>query len=54
MEFVNEENGSIEYGTAYNEPDLVVDDEYFFNIDYYNSHYVPTREIIELRRANDE
>ena len=39
---------------AYREPAVTVQSEVSFNVDYYRSHYVPVREIIELRKATNE
>lgn len=39
---------------AYKEPEVADIDEVSFNIDYYMSHYVPIREIIELKKAVHE
>ena len=36
---------------AYKAPDVFVDNGELFNIEYYKSHYVPVREVIELKRA---
>lgn len=37
---------------AYDEPDVVVNSEISFNIDYYKSHFLPTREVVELKKAS--
>lgn len=37
---------------AYQAPDEDVKSEVNFNIDYYKSHFVPVREIVELKKAN--
>ena len=39
---------------AYKEPEIMVQNEVSFNVDYYKSHYVPVREVIELRKATHE
>lgn len=39
---------------VYKEPEITIPRDYSFNIDYYKSHYVPIREVIELRRATHE
>lgn len=39
---------------AYKEPEITVQSEVSFNVDYYKSHYVPVREVIELRKATHE
>lgn len=39
---------------AYKEPGIEVENEVSFNVDYYKSHFVPVREVIELRKANHE
>ena len=39
---------------AYKAPDVFVDNGELFNIEYYKSHYVPVREVIELKRAHHE
>ena len=39
---------------AYNIPEVTTKGGSSFDIDYYKSHYVPTREIIELKKANDD
>ena len=39
---------------AYREPESTVDSEVSFNVDYYKSHYLPVREVIELRKATHE
>lgn len=39
---------------AYKEPEIDVQADVSFNVDYYKGHYVPVREVIELRRANHE
>lgn len=36
---------------AYKEPEVTIQSDFSFNVDYYKSHYVPIREIIELRKA---
>ena len=39
---------------AYKEPDVKEQIDVSFNVDYYKSHFVPVREVIELREANHE
>lgn len=39
---------------AYKEPEITVESEISFNVDYYKSHYLPIREVIELRKATHE
>ncbi|SEM53258.1 hypothetical protein SAMN04487902_101336 [Prevotella sp. ne3005] len=39
---------------AYKEPEITVQSVVSFNVDYYKSHYVPVREVIELRKAIHE
>ena len=39
---------------AYKEPEITVESEISFNVDYYKSHYLPVREVIELRKATHE
>lgn len=36
---------------AYREPEAPVTSDFSFDVDYYKSHYVPVRVIIELRKA---
>ena len=39
---------------AYKEPEIKEETDFSFNVDYYRSHFVPVREVIELRKANNE
>lgn len=39
---------------AYKEPVGSVQNDFLFNIDYYKSHFVPVREIVELKQATHE
>lgn len=39
---------------AYYEPEGSVQNDVLFNIDYYKSHFVPVREIVELKQATHE
>lgn len=39
---------------AYKEPEIEVQTDVSFNIDYYKSHFVPVREVIELKKANHD
>lgn len=37
---------------AYKEPEVAEEGEISFNIDYYKSHFLPVREVIELRKSH--
>jgi hypothetical protein len=39
---------------AYKEPEIEVQTDITFNVDYYKSHFVPVREVVELRKANHD
>ncbi len=39
---------------AYDIPQVTVRGDLSFNIDYYRSHFVPTRIIIELKKASND
>ena len=39
---------------AYKEPEVTIQSEFSFNVDYYKSHYVPVGEVTELRKATHE
>ena len=39
---------------AYTALEGSVQNDVLFNIDYYKSHYVPVREIVELKQATHE
>ena len=43
-----------DFKPAYIEPDGEIESEVSFDIDYYKSHYLPVREVIELRKATHE
>lgn len=43
-----------EYTEGYNDPHVEVDDITVFDMEHYKSHFVPRREVIELKKAKDE
>lgn len=45
---------NIELLDGYVEPQVDIDDSVVFDFEHYKSHYLPRREVIELKKAKDE